>query len=43
MYGRWDTFEYLKGVEKFVECARKDMRVMLLVLSRVLALIARIF
>jgi Transposase-associated domain len=27
MYERRDTFEYLKGVEKFVECARKDMRV----------------
>jgi Transposase-associated domain len=27
MYGRRDTFEYLEGVEKFVECAREDMRV----------------
>jgi Transposase-associated domain len=27
MYGRRDTFEYLKGVEKFVECAKEDMRV----------------
>jgi Transposase-associated domain len=27
MYGRRDTFEYLEGVEKFVECVREDMRV----------------
>jgi Transposase-associated domain len=27
IYGRRDTFEYLEGVEKFVECARKDIRV----------------
>jgi Transposase-associated domain len=27
MYGRRDTFEYLEGVEKFMECAREDMRV----------------
>jgi Transposase-associated domain len=27
MYGRQDTFEYLEGVEKFMECAREDMRV----------------
>jgi Transposase-associated domain len=27
MYGRWDTFEYMEGVEKFVKCAREDMRV----------------
>jgi Transposase-associated domain len=27
MYRRRDTFEYLEGVKKYVECARKDMRV----------------
>jgi Transposase-associated domain len=27
MYGRRDTFEYMEGVEKFVKCARDDMRI----------------
>ena len=27
MYGRRDTFEYVQGVQKFIECAREHMRV----------------